>query len=507
MAASVWMKFSKVLMPRWVRPSAETMPEVTVWPTPKGLPMASTTSPTRSVSAAAKVIAGSLRSRGDLEHGQIRFGIGADGLGLELAPVVERDLDLVGALDDMVVGEDVALGRDHDAAAQARAALRLLAEAVAEEMAEERVVEEGVARRLDFLAGEDVHHRGHRPLRRLGIGGRRARVGRRRRLAHRNDAAERAGTCRARASHSGLSVCTTNSAATQIVTVWAKISQMRFIYTTGFDTGKPEKYGPHALRNHGSGRQGRHDMDREELRGYLDNLLEAARFRDYCPNGLQVEGRGEVRRVLCGVTASQALIDEAVRRDVDAVLVHHGWFWRGEDGRVTGFRKRRMAALLAHDINLFAYHLPLDAHPELGNNAQLAALLGWQVDGALRRAGHRLLGVSPAPTFSGELAARIGQALGREALLVGDAARPVTRVAWCSGGAQGYFEQAILAGADVYVSGEISEQTVHLARESGVPYIAAGHHATERYGVQALGRHLAENCGLACEYVELDNPV
>jgi dinuclear metal center YbgI/SA1388 family protein len=248
-------------------------------------------------------------------------------------------------------------------------------------------------------------------------------------------------------------------------------------------------------------------MDREELRGYLDGLLEAARFRDYCPNGLQVEGRGAVRRVLCGVTASQALIDEAVRRDVDAILVHHGWFWRGEDGRVTGFRKRRMATLLARDINLYAYHLPLDAHAELGNNAQLGRLLGWEATARFAEQDIGFLGVSPEPTFAGELAARVGAALGRDALLVGDAARPVKRVAWCSGGAQGYFEQAILAGADVYVSGEISEQTVHLARESGVPYVAAGHHATERYGVQALGRHLAEHCGVSCEYVELDNPV
>ena len=248
-------------------------------------------------------------------------------------------------------------------------------------------------------------------------------------------------------------------------------------------------------------------MDREELRGYVDALLEAARFRDYCPNGLQVEGRGQVRRVLCGVTASQALIDEAVRRDVDAVLVHHGWFWRGEDGRVTGFRKRRMAALLAHDISLFAYHLPLDAHAELGNNARLGRLLGWETTGRFAEQDIGYLGVPLQPSFSGELAARIGNVLGREALLVGDATRPVQRVAWCSGGAQGYFEQAILAGADVYVSGEISEQTVYLARESGVPYIAAGHHATERYGVQALGRHLAENYGLSCEYFELDNPV
>ena len=256
-------------------------------------------------------------------------------------------------------------------------------------------------------------------------------------------------------------------------------------------------------------------MDREELRGHLDVLLDAARFRDYCPNGLQVEGRARVDRVLCGVTASQALIDEAVRRDVDAVLVHHGWFWRGEDGRVTGFRKRRMAALLARDISLFAYHLPLDAHAELGNNAQLGQLLGWQVTGRFAEQDIGFLGVPPAPpqgvplriTFSGELAARIGQALGREALLVGDAKRPVRRVAWCTGGAQGWFEQAILAGADVYVSGEISEQTVHLARESGVPFIAAGHHATERYGVQALGRHLAEHHGVACEYFDVDNPV
>ena len=248
-------------------------------------------------------------------------------------------------------------------------------------------------------------------------------------------------------------------------------------------------------------------MDREELRGTLDTLLEAARFRDYCPNGLQVEGRGQVRRVLCGVTASQALLDEAVRRDVDAVLVHHGWFWRGEDGRVTGFRKRRMAALLAHDISLFAYHLPLDAHAELGNNARLGRLLGWETTGRFAEQDIGYLGVPLQPSFSGELAARIGNVLGREALLVGDATRPVQRVAWCSGGAQGWFEQAILAGADVYVSGEISEQTVHLARESGVPYIAAGHHATERYGVQALGRHLAENCGLSCEYFDLDNPV
>jgi dinuclear metal center YbgI/SA1388 family protein len=248
-------------------------------------------------------------------------------------------------------------------------------------------------------------------------------------------------------------------------------------------------------------------MHREDLRTHLDTLLEAMRFKDYCPNGLQVEGRAEVRRILCGVTASQALIDEAVRRDVDAILVHHGWFWRGEDGRVTGFRKKRMAALLAHDISLFAYHLPLDAHAELGNNAQLAALLGWQATGRFGEQDIGFIGSPAEPSTGVAIAAQLTRVLGREALLVGDGARLVAKIAWCSGGAQGHFEQAILAGADIYVSGEISEQTVHLARETGVPYIAAGHHATERYGVQALGRHLTVAHGLECEYVELDNPV
>jgi dinuclear metal center YbgI/SA1388 family protein len=259
-------------------------------------------------------------------------------------------------------------------------------------------------------------------------------------------------------------------------------------------------------------------MLRDELSAYLDGLLEPGRYRDYCPNGLQVEGRAEVRRIVCGVTASQALIDAAIKRGADALLVHHGWFWKGEDGRITGFRKRRLQTLLAHDINLFAYHLPLDAHAELGNNAQLAKRLGWAVTGRFaeqdigflgtpRSAGVDAGAVSPAPTFAAQIAAQIGAALGREAMLVGNGERIVRKLAWCSGGAQGYFEQAILAGADLFVSGEISEQTVHLARESGVPYLAAGHHATERYGAMALGEHLAGRCGLECEFVDIDNPV
>ncbi|MDD5174925.1 MAG: Nif3-like dinuclear metal center hexameric protein [Sterolibacterium sp.] len=247
-------------------------------------------------------------------------------------------------------------------------------------------------------------------------------------------------------------------------------------------------------------------MQRDDLARYLDECLEAARFRDYCPNGLQVEGRAEVRRMICGVTANQALLDAAVTQGADAVLVHHGWFWKSEDSRITGFRKRRMATLLAHDISLFAYHLPLDAHPDLGNNAQWAKRLGWRIESRFGEQELGFLGGCSAAT-AGQLARELEQALGRLPQLVGDADRPLKRIAWCSGGGQGYFEQAIAAGADCFISGEISEQTVHLARETGIPFIAAGHHASERFGVQAVGAHLQEKFGLICTYVEIDNPV
>lgn len=247
-------------------------------------------------------------------------------------------------------------------------------------------------------------------------------------------------------------------------------------------------------------------MDRTQLQRHLDDLLEAARFKDYCPNGLQVEGAPEVRNVVCGVTASQALIEAAIERGAQALLVHHGWFWRGEDGRVTGMKKARMARLLAHDINLFAYHLPLDAHAELGNNAQLGRVLGLTPTGVAGDQGLLWLGETAQPVAASVLAQQVGEALGRAPLLVGDACRSVRRVAWCTGGAQGYFEQAIAEGVDLYLSGEISEQTTHLARESGVPYIAAGHHATERYGVRALGAHIAAHFGLQADFVDIDNP-
>ncbi len=248
-------------------------------------------------------------------------------------------------------------------------------------------------------------------------------------------------------------------------------------------------------------------MKRDALVNYLEELLEPAKFRDYCPNGLQVEGRAEIRRLVAGVTASQALLDAALSSGADTVLVHHGYFWKGEDGRVTGIRKQRLGTLLRHDINLLAYHLPLDAHPELGNNAQLAAALDWQPEGRFGEQDIGWLGRAGQEERLADLGARVARQLGRQPLVIGDGERPVRRAAWCSGGAQGYFEQAIALGVDVYLSGEISEQTVHLARESGVAYVAAGHHATECGGVRALAAHLAEQCGLACEFVDVDNPV
>ncbi|WP_265947814.1 Nif3-like dinuclear metal center hexameric protein [Dechloromonas sp. A34] len=248
-------------------------------------------------------------------------------------------------------------------------------------------------------------------------------------------------------------------------------------------------------------------MKREELVSYLDGLLESGRFRDYCPNGLQVEGRSEVRRIVAGVTASQDLLDAAVTRGADAILVHHGYFWKGEDGRVTGIRRQRLRTLIANDINLIAYHLPLDAHSELGNNAQLASRLGCQSEGRFGEQDIAWFGTLTKSLDLGVLGSKVACALGREPLVIGRPSQPIRRIAWCSGGAQGYFEQAIALGVDAYLSGEISEQTVHLARESGVAYIAAGHHATERGGVEALAAHLAARFGLECEFVDVDNPV
>ncbi len=248
-------------------------------------------------------------------------------------------------------------------------------------------------------------------------------------------------------------------------------------------------------------------MERAVLDAYLAEYLQVGAFRDYCPNGLQVEGRATVSRIVTGVTASAALIEAAVAADADALIVHHGYFWRGEDARITGMRRRRIGLLIGHDLNLFAYHLPLDAHPLVGNNATLAARLGITPESRFGEQDIAVIGTVAEGATAGTFARTVAERLGRAPLVIGDAARPLRRIAWCTGGAQGLFEQAIALGVDAYLSGEISEQTVHLARESGVAYIAAGHHATECYGVQALGEHLAQQFGLQHQFIEIENPV
>ena len=247
-------------------------------------------------------------------------------------------------------------------------------------------------------------------------------------------------------------------------------------------------------------------ISHRKLETVLNHLLEPHAIKDYCPNGLQVEGRERIRRVVTGVTASQALIDAAVALDADAILVHHGYFWSGEPPQITGMKQRRLKTLLTHDINLFAYHLPLDAHPELGNNAQLGRVLGWQAD---QRFGEQDLGFAAPAAFASaaELAAHVQATLARGVTLVApEGAHPMRRVAWCTGGAQGFFESAIAAGADAFITGEISEPQTHLARETGVAFIAAGHHATERYGAPAVAAHVAQQLGLEHQFIDIDNP-
>ncbi|CAO97363.1 type 2 GTP cyclohydrolase I [Erwinia tasmaniensis] len=246
-------------------------------------------------------------------------------------------------------------------------------------------------------------------------------------------------------------------------------------------------------------------MQNTELEQRVNQLLNSANFSDYAPNGLQVEGRSDIKKVITGVTACQALLDEAVRRQADAVLVHHGYFWKNEAVAIKGMKRQRLKTLLANDINLFGWHLPLDAHPQLGNNATLAALFGIEVKG-------EVLPLVPwgeftQPLSAAELTQRISQTLGREPLHCGDNAPAVIkRVAWCSGGGQGFIDAAAAFGVDAFITGEVSEQTIHSAREQGLHFFAAGHHATERGGIKALGDWLAAQHGLDVTFVDIDNP-
>lgn len=238
--------------------------------------------------------------------------------------------------------------------------------------------------------------------------------------------------------------------------------------------------------------------------------LQPERYRDYCPNGLQVEGAPEVSCIVSGVTASQALIEAAIERRAQAVLVHHGYFWKGEALQVVGMKRQRLKALLENDISLIAYHLPLDGHPQLGNNAQLAQRLELTVEQGMEPNNERSIGLvgQLSRAMSGnEFADLIANRLGRKPFHVRGIDKPIKRVAWCTGAAQGMIDQAVELGADAYLTGEVSEPTVHVARERNIHFFAAGHHATERYGVQALGEYLQAQLGVEHVFVDIDNPV
>ena len=248
-------------------------------------------------------------------------------------------------------------------------------------------------------------------------------------------------------------------------------------------------------------------MELNRLVHELANFLQVSRFQDYCPNGLQVEGRADVRQIVTGVTASQALIEAAIEVNADAIMVHHGYFWRGEPAEVTGMKRRRLKQLLVHDISLLAYHLPLDAHPEVGNNVQLGKVLGWPLTRYLDDKYMLPLAELPHAMTLQQLGQHVSVKLNRQVQLLGEPDRLVRSVAWCTGAAQSYIQQAVAAGADVFLSGEVSEQTWHSVCETNTAYIAAGHHATERYGIQALGQWLADNHDVEHIYIEVDNPI
>ena len=245
----------------------------------------------------------------------------------------------------------------------------------------------------------------------------------------------------------------------------------------------------------------------KQLESYLDLLLNVSHFSDYCPNGLQVEGRSEIKRIVSGVTASFELLQAAIDEKADAILVHHGFFWRGENECLIGMKRRRIALLLANDVSLFVYHLPLDAHSEVGNNVQLGNRLGFVETGRFGGQNIAAYGnLSQAITLR-ELGVNLERVLSRKPLIIGNEAKLIRRIAWCTGAAQDCFDEAIRLEVDVFITGEISERTVHAARESGVAFISAGHHATERYGIQELGEHVAKKFGIAHQFIDIDNPV
>lgn len=251
-------------------------------------------------------------------------------------------------------------------------------------------------------------------------------------------------------------------------------------------------------------------ITQKELSLYLDQLLSCALYKDYAPNGLQVEGKNKIKRICTAVTASADVISEAVRWDADALLVHHGYFWRGEEPVIVGIKRQRINNLLRHDINLFAYHLPLDCHPEFGNNACLAKLFA-----AESVQMHQANGVDNL-LWSGRLVEAmthnefvefLTRKLGRLPLSIVGANKKISRIAWCSGGAQDFIEEANCLGVDAYLSGEVSERTFYQAKELGINYYSCGHHATERYGIEAMGKYLASYFTLEHLFIDSDNPI
>ncbi|MCK5386093.1 MAG: Nif3-like dinuclear metal center hexameric protein [Gammaproteobacteria bacterium] len=247
----------------------------------------------------------------------------------------------------------------------------------------------------------------------------------------------------------------------------------------------------------------------KDLLSYSNNVLEIERFNDYCPNGLQIEGKTEIKKIISGVTASQALIDAAIKEKADVLLVHHGYFWKGEDARIIGLKYKRVRSLIEAGINLLAYHLPLDAHPLYGNNAKLAEILELNIAGSFPSGSDAvgMYGTLKSPMSADDFSQKISVTLERHPLHIGENSEQIHTLAWCSGAAQNYIEEAAKLGVDAYLTGEISEQTVHIAREYGLHFYAAGHHATERYGVKVFGEHLASHFDLNHQFIDIPNPV
>ena len=250
-------------------------------------------------------------------------------------------------------------------------------------------------------------------------------------------------------------------------------------------------------------------MNNLELERLLNEKLSTDRINDYAPNGLQVEGKAEIKKIITGVTASQALIDYAVAQQADAVIVHHGYFWKSENPCIRGMKGKRIKTLLVNDINLYGYHLPLDVHPELGNNAKLAQLLGIDDLQPLENSSTSIpvWGTLKEPVTAEAFAQRIEQVLQRKPLICTEnGPHLIHKIGICTGGGQGYIDLAAAQGCDAFITGEVSEQTIHSAREQGIHFFAAGHHATERYGIKALGKWLTAEYGLDVEFKDIDNP-